>query len=78
MSIMAERRSTYVFEREDDYEDAKNHLYDKMSSDSYDSDKIYFEELYFGMYEISIMDECSDPEKVASICREHRGAYKRP
>lgn len=74
---MADRRSTYVFERESDYEDAKNHLYDKMYSDYYDSDKIYFEGYYGGVYEISIMEDCSDPERVASICREHRGVYKR-
>ena len=35
---MAERRSTYVFDRESDYEDAKNHLYHAMYSDYNDSD----------------------------------------
>ena len=39
---MADRRSTYVFDREQDYEDAKNHLYHEMYSDYNNSDCIYF------------------------------------
>lgn len=73
---MAERRSSYFFSSRELYEEAKDHLYDKMHSDYYDSNKIYFEDSYGEEYVISIMDECSDPEKVASICREHRGVYK--
>ena len=75
-TTMAERRSSYFFSSEEFYDEARNHLYDKMSSDYYDSDKLYFEGYYGGDYIISIMDECSDPEKAASICREHRGVYK--
>ena len=73
---MADRRSTYVFSSEEYYEEAKEHLRKKMSSDTYDSDKLNFEGWYCGNYEISIMDECTDPEMAASICREHRGRYK--
>lgn len=74
--IMAKRRSTYFFPTEKDYEDAKNHLYDKMYQDYQNPDKLYFEGYYGGEYVISIMEYCSDPELAASLCREHRGVYK--
>lgn len=73
---MADRRSSYFFPTESDYEEAKEHIYRKMSGDYYDSDKIYFEGYYAGEYVISIMDECSNPELAASLCREHHGYYK--
>ena len=73
---MARRRSTYFFPSEQQYEDAKNHLYDKMYQDYQDSDKLYFEGRYGDEYVISIMEYCSDPELAASLCREHRGVYK--
>ncbi len=73
---MAKRRSTYFFPSEQHYEDAKNHLYDKMYQDYQNSDKLYFEGRYGDEYVISIMEYCSDPELAASLCREHRGVYK--
>ena len=35
-------RSTYVFPTEEDYNDAKEHIYQKMYSDYCDSNKIWF------------------------------------
>lgn len=76
-------RSTYVFPTEEDYNDAKDHIYQKMYHDYYDSDKIYFIG-YWGSCSrfdwdqcwcIRIEDDCSDPELAASIFREHRGRY---
>ncbi len=72
---MATRRSTYVFKTEEDYNDAKNHIYRNMSSDYYDSDKIYFYGSWGEEYRIDIYSECSDPSAAASIFREHRGKY---
>lgn len=66
-------RSTYEFSSREDFEEAKDHIYNKLNSDYYSSDRIYFDSWN---YEIQIQDDCSDPELVASICREHRGRYK--
>jgi len=80
---MSTRRSTYVFPTEEDYNDAKDHVYREMSNDYYDSDKIYFYG-YWGScskfdwdscYRIDIYSECSDASEAASIFREHRGRY---
>ena len=72
---MADRRSSYFFASEEMYERAKELLYQEMSRDYYDSDKLYFEGWYGGEYIISIMDECSDPEAAARICRDQGGRY---
>lgn len=73
---MANRRSTYFFPTREDYDEAREHFYDKMYQDQRDSDCLYFEGSYGDEYIISIMDHCSNPELAASICREHRGVYK--
>ena len=73
---MAKRRSTYFFPSENDYEKAKEHLCDKMYQDYQNSDKLYFEGRYGDEYVISIMEDCSNPELAASLCREHHGVYK--
>ena len=73
---MAEKRSTYVFERESDYEEAKNHLRNDMWSDYNNSDCIRFEGYYGGEYFIEIYSECSNAPLVADIIREHRGKYR--
>ena len=73
---MATRRSTYFFSSEQDYENAKNDLHDKMYQDYQSPDKLYFEGWYGGEYVISIMEYCSNPELAASIMRDHGGAYK--
>lgn len=76
-------RSTYVFPTEEDYNDAREHIYKQMYRDYYDSDKLYFQG-YRGScsrfdwddsWWIRIEDDCSDPELAASIFREHRGRY---
>lgn len=73
---MANRRSTYVFDRESDYDDAKDHLYREMYSDYNDSDCIYFYGSWGSDYwRIDIYSECSDAPRVADIIREHRGKY---
>lgn len=78
-------RSTYVFPTEEDYNEAKDHIYDKMYHDYNDSNKIYFAGHYGSIssfdwddsWRITIEDDCSDPELAASIFREHRGRYYR-
>lgn len=81
--IMATRRSSYVFPTEQDYDDARDHLYREMFSDYYDNDKLYFTG-YWGScyrfdweqcYKIEIWSDCSDPIKAASIIKEHGGRY---
>lgn len=80
---MADRRSTYVFQREQDYEDAKDHLYREMYQDYRDTDCLYFEGWWGSCsrfdwsecYRIDIMSGCSDAPKAADIIREHRGRY---
>lgn len=74
---MADRRSTYLFEREDDYKDAVSHLRREMYDDYNNSDCLYF----YGYtssnsaYRIDINSECSDAPRAADIIREHRGKY---
>ena len=73
---MAERRSTYVFDREDDYEDARDHLYRAMYSDYNDSDCVYFYGSWGSdCWRSDIYSDCSDAPRVADILREHRGKY---
>lgn len=73
---MADRRSTYVFDRESDYEDAKNHLYHAMYSDYNSSDCVYFYGSWGSdCWRIDIYSDCSDAPRVADILREHRGKY---
>ncbi len=76
-------RSTYVFQREDEFEEAKNHFYNLMRDDYYDSNKLYFYGYWgscsrFGWeqcYKIEIGDDCTDSVKAASIIREHGGRF---
>ncbi|NVO11911.1 MAG: hypothetical protein HXX16_18280 [Bacteroidales bacterium] len=80
---MAERRSTYVFPTDSDYNDAKDHIYRLMSSDYGDSNKIYFYGSWgscskFGWdncYRADICSDCSDAGMAADIFREHRGRF---
>lgn len=66
-------RSIYVFDKSDDFEEAKDALsYHLGSYSSYNWD------YYSSNYEIYIYDECSDIIKAASICKEHGGKYKNP
>ena len=76
-------RSTYVFPTEEDYNDVKEHIYQKMRDDYYDTNKIWFRD-YWGTcsrfdweqcWRICIEDDCTNPELAASIFREHRGRY---
>ena len=80
---MAESRSTYLIEKEEDYNDARGHLYREMYSDYNNSDCIYFKGYDGGCstfgwstcYRIDIYSDCSDAPRVADIIREHRGRY---
>ena len=80
---MAERRSTYLFHYEQDFETAKNHLYREMYDDYNDSNRIYFYGFWGSCsqfdwdqcYRVDIYDECSDPLRASSILREHDGKY---
>lgn len=73
---MADRRSTYVFGRYEDYEDAKEHLHEVMYHDYYDSDCIYdFGSWGSDCWRIDIYSECSDAPRAADILREHRGRW---
>lgn len=80
---MAERRSTYLFENEQDYIDAKDHLYREMYRDYNDSDCIDFYGWWGSCsrfewdscYRIDIYSECSNVPRVADIIREHNGRY---
>ena len=73
---MSERLSTYCFDRYDDYQEAKDHLYEMMSSDYYNSDAIYdYGSWGSDCWRIDIYSECSDPERAARIFREHRGKW---
>jgi hypothetical protein len=80
---MAEKRSTYVFENESDYNDVRNHIYSQMSYDYNDSNKINFHGYWgscskFGWdqcYRIDIYSDCTDPAKAASIFKEHSGKF---
>lgn len=80
---MATKRSTYVFKNEEDFQDAKNHLYRELYHDYNDSDKLYFYG-YWGSchrfdwedcYKIEIWSDCSNPILAASIIKEHGGRY---
>lgn len=80
---MADRRSTYLFEKEQDYNDVRDHLYREMYSDYNNSNCVYFYG-YWGScskfdwdtcYRIDIYSDCSDAVRVADIIREHRGRY---
>ena len=72
---MAERRSTYLFEKEQDYLDAKDHLERAMPYDCNYTDKIECRGYWGSCYRMQIWSECSDPIKAADIIREHRGRY---
>lgn len=80
---MATKRSTYLFSNENDFNEAKDHIYRLMYNDYWDSCKIDFYGWWGSCsqfdwpecYRIDIYDGCSDPEKAASIFREHRGRY---
>lgn len=69
---MAEKRSTYYFDKYEDYEEAKSHIYEAMPSDYNDS--IYFESSGSD-YWVEIWSNCSDAPLAADIIREHRGKY---
>jgi hypothetical protein len=68
---MAELRSTYVFDRDEDFENVKDALSYHLggySSSTWD---------YYSSYrEIYIYEDCSDITRAASICKEHGGKYK--
>jgi hypothetical protein len=76
---MADVRSTYLFEREDDYNDAVSHLRREMYDDYSKSNSGGF--CFWGYtsgnsaYRIDILTDCSDAPKAADIIREHRGKY---
>lgn len=76
---MAEIRSTYLFDREEDYNEAVNHLYRQMADDSYRSNSSCFcfwgYTSYNSAYRIDILSDCSDAPRAADIIREHRGRY---
>lgn len=72
---MAYKRSTYVFSTEEAYENARNHIYNLMSSNYGDSDKIYWHGWWGDCYRADIYSDCEDPETVASIFREHGGRF---
>lgn len=80
---MAERRSTYVFEKESDYEDFRNHLYREMYRDYNDSNCVYFYGSWGSCsrfdwdtcYRVDIYSDCSDAPRVANLIREHNGKY---
>lgn len=80
---MATKRSTYLFSNEEDFNQAKDHLYRLMYDDYSDSDKIYFygwwgscsEFNWDECYRIDIYSDCTNPEFAASIFREHRGRF---
>ena len=83
IKIMADRRSTYLIEKEEDFNDLKDHLYREMYSDYNNSNAVYFYG-YWGScskfdwntcYRVDIYSECSDVPRVADIIREHRGKY---
>lgn len=76
---MADIRSTYLFEREDDYNEAVSHLRRDMYDDYYKSNSSC---LYFwgytstnSAYRIDILTDCSNAPLAADIIREHRGRY---
>lgn len=76
---MANIRSTYLFERESDYDEAVDHLRREMYDDYSRSNSNCF---YFwgytstnSAYRIDILDNCSDAPHAADIIREHRGRY---
>lgn len=54
---MATKRSTYLFSNEEDFNQAKKHLYHLMYEDYNDSDKIYFYGSWGSCYEFN-WDEC--------------------
>ncbi|MDH6357797.1 hypothetical protein [Parabacteroides sp. PF5-9] len=80
---MSQRRSTYVFPSESDYNDAKDHIYRQMYGDYSDSNKIYFYGSWGSCsqfdwdtcYRIDIYSDCSDAVQAADIFREHRGRF---
>lgn len=75
--MSAERKSTYVFQSESDYDEFRDAIYysDDLKDCYYDSNKIYFYGYWGGEYRIDIYSECPDPVKVASIAREHNGKF---
>ena len=75
---MAELSSTYVFEREDDYNEAVDHLERLMHDDRYNDDCIRCWGYDSGVsaYRIDIYSGCSDAPRAAAIIREHRGKYR--
>lgn len=70
---MATKLGGYIFSNSDSYEAAKNSLCNQMSSDYYNSDKIYFYGSYGSDYLIEIYSECSDTQLVGQICRTFGG-----
>ena len=80
---MAERRSTYLFYDEQDYNNLKDTVYDKNSSLYYDYDKVYWYGSY-GYYDgherswrVDLMDRLTQDELewMVSRIREHNGHY---
>ena len=76
-TTMAELRSVYLFEREEDYNEAVDHLRREMYDDYNNDDRLRFWGYTSGnsAYRIDIYSECSDAPRAADIIREHRGRY---
>lgn len=72
---MSERRSTYYFDKWEDYDEATSHLYRAMSSDYRNDDCIYNYGRWGDSWRIDLYSECSDPALAASIIKEHGGKY---
>lgn len=70
---MSTKLGSYVFKRDVDFEKAKESLYNQMSGDYNNSDKIYFPSSYGNDYIIEIYSECSNPRLVGQICSTYNG-----
>ena len=71
---MSEKRSVYEFNDEQDFNDAKNAIYDHVSSCYYNSDKVCFDSYWKRMTIYSDITQ-EELEQVVSIIREHLGHY---
>lgn len=74
---MADRRSTYLFHNEQDYNNLRDAVYDQNSTLYYDSDKVYWYGSYGGDWRVDLMEHLTQDELewVVSSIREHNGHY---
>lgn len=74
---MADKRSVYEFSNEQDFNDAKDAIYNHVYSCYSNSDKLYFNGWYGGNYRMTIYSDITQDEleQVVSIIREHQGHY---